>query len=95
MFNSLKKKYTIVDLQSHQEKIRKKSLSGKFSKGNMFILLDTFLDIFLFRQWRHDIAVDAHGWCLRAMRDEIEARGSAQFSFRDRPPLEPPCGSEV
>ena len=78
------KKYTIVDLQSHLEKIRKKSLSGKFSKGNMFILLDTFLDIFLFRQWRQDIAVDSHGWCLRAMCDEIEAWGSVKtLVFRE------------
>ena len=56
----------------------------------MFILLDTFLDIFYFgntttfRPWRKVIAVDAHGLFLRAMRDEIEARRSVRKLFFQR-----------
>ena len=42
------------------------------------------MDIFLFRQWRQDIAVDAHKWCLRAIRAATEAQGAVQESFLHR-----------
>ena len=50
----------------------------------MLFLMDIFLGIFLFRQWRQDIAVDAHKWCLRAIRAATEAQGAVQESFLHR-----------
>ena len=100
MVDSLKKNITIVyGILVILKGIFKKRSGKSVSKSVSLVsfLLDTCLDSFLFRQWQQDIAVDAHRCCLRAMRDENEARGSVQGPFfqRERDWSRPVAASEV